>query len=136
VVVGVTAAACSANPVQPGELASIDALVAALERQRAVVSRAGELPASAYPFFTARAQRLVVDGADVQVFQYDTPAQAEGDASSISPTGTPIGRSQISWMDTPHFYRRDRLIVLYVGHSADLSRLLEAVLGPPFAAGR
>jgi hypothetical protein len=39
-------------------------------------------------------------------------------------------------MDTPHFYKRARLIVLYVGHSADLLKLLEAVLGPPFAAGR
>jgi hypothetical protein len=39
-------------------------------------------------------------------------------------------------MDTPHVYKRDRLIVLYVGHSAGQLKLLAAVLGPPFAEGR
>jgi hypothetical protein len=70
------------------------------------------------------------------VFEYPSQTRADSDASKISPTGSPIGLSQISWMDTPHFYKRDRLIVLYVGHSAEILKPLEAVLGPPFAAGR
>jgi hypothetical protein len=77
-----------------------------------------------------------VNGADVQVFEYASTARADRDASKVSPTGTPIGQAQVSWMDTPHFYQRDRLIVLYVGHSADVMRVLEAILGKPFATGR
>lgn len=34
----------------------------------------------------------------------------------------PIGQSQITWMDIPHFHRRDQLIVLYLGHNADVLR--------------
>ena len=127
---------CAANPLAPDEFASTDALVRALQQRGLSVMRAGALPRSAYPFFSVAAQRVVVNDADVQVFEYADVTRAESDASRISPTGTPIGQSQISWMDTPNFYRRDRLVVLYVGHAADIMRALEAVLGPPFAAGR
>ena len=127
---------CGANSVEPTELTSIDGFVRALQQQGANATRADTLPRSAYPFFSIAARRIVVNGADVQVFAYTNTTRADTDASHVSPTGTPIGQSQISWMDTPHFYKRDRLIVLYVGHSVDVMKPLEAVLGPPFAAGR
>ena len=108
----------------------------ALQQQGATVSRADTLPQTAYPFFAVNAQRILVDGADVQVFEYPSATRANAGASKVSPTGSPIGQSQISWMDTPNFYKRDRLIVLYVGHSTDVMKPLEAILGSPFAAGR
>jgi len=82
------------------------------------------------------AQIIQVNGADVQVFGYPSATRADSDSAKVSPTGSPIGQSQISWMDTPNFYKRDRLVVLYVGHSVDVMKPLEAILGPPFAAGR
>lgn len=127
---------CAANSLGPSELTSTAAIVRALQQQGATVTRAGALPQSSYPFFSVAAQRVVVNGEDVQVFEYADTRRADSDSSKVSPTGTPIGQSQISWMDTPHFYKRDRLIVLYVGHSPDLLKTLEAILGPPFAAGR
>jgi hypothetical protein len=135
-VAALTVSSCSASSLGPSEFASTDALMKALGQQGATVTRAAALPQSAYPFFSVRAQRIVVNGADVQVFEYANATRADSDASRISPTGTPIGQSQISWMDTPNFYKRDRLIVLYVGHSPDVMKPLEAILGAPFAAGR
>src|SRR5439155_24100396 len=88
------------------------------------------------PFFSVNAQIIQVNGADVQVFEYPSATRADSDSAKVSPTGSPIGQSQISWMDTPNFYKRDRLVVLYVGHSVDVMKPLEAILGPPFAAGR
>jgi len=126
---------CGSSALQPSELTS-EALVRALQQQGATVTRAGSLPQSSYPFLSVSAQLLQVNGADVQVFEYASATRADSDASKVSPTGSPIGQSQVSWMDTPHFYKRDRLIVLYVGHSADVLRMLEAVLGAAFAAGR
>jgi hypothetical protein len=131
----VAVGSCAAHSTQPSELAPTDALIQSLEEQGATVARAGSLAPSAYPFFSVSAQRIVVNSADVQVFEYASPERADSDASKVSPTGTPIGQSQISWMDVPHFYKRNRLVVLYVGHSADILRLLQVVLGPPFAAG-
>ena len=126
---------CGSSALQPSELTS-EALVRALQQQGATVTRAGSLPQSSYPFLSVSAQLLQVNGADVQVFEYASATRADSDASKVSPTGSPIGQSQVSWMDTPHFYKRDRLIVLYVGHSADVLRMLEAVLGAAFAAGQ
>ena len=128
--------ACEASPTAPGDLTSTDALVQALVQHGAAVSRAGPMPSSAYPFFSVKAQRIVVKDADVQVFEYSAPARADSDAARIAPNGTPIGQSHVSWMDTPTFYKRDRLIVLYVGHSAEITKLLESVLGPPIAHGQ
>jgi hypothetical protein len=126
---------CASSVVQPSELTSL-ALVRALQQQGATVNRAGTLPRSSYPFLSVSAQLLQVNGADIQVFEYGSATRADSDASKVSPMGSPIGQSQVSWMDTPHFYKRDRVIVLYVGHSADVLRMLEEVLGAPFAAGR
>jgi hypothetical protein len=130
-----TICACQ-GPAAPTELNSTDTLIRLLARDGAAVTRAETLPTSAYPFFSRSAQRIVVNGADVRVFEYPTAARAESDAARVSPNGTPIGQSQISWMDTPSFYRRDRVIVLYVGHAVDISKLLESILGPPFARGQ
>ncbi len=126
---------CGSSALQPSELTS-EALVRALQQQGATVTRAGSLPQSSYPFLSVSAQLLQVNGADVQVFEYASATRADSDASKVSPTGSPIGQSQVSWMDTPHFYKRDRVIVLFVGYSADVLRMLEAVLGEPFATGR
>jgi hypothetical protein len=135
VLAAVAVVSCGSNALQPNQLTSAEGLVRALRQHGATVTRAGSLPQSSYPF-SVSAQLLQVNGADVQVFQYSGATQANSDASKVSPTGSAIGQSQVSWMDTPHFYRRDRVLVLYVGHSADVLRMLEAVLGEPFAAGR
>ena len=66
---------CAANPVGPAELTSTDALVQALVQQGAAVARAGAMPASAYPFFSVNAKRIVLNGADVQVFEYSSAAR-------------------------------------------------------------
>lgn len=132
----VVVSSCAANTTEPSELTSTGALIQALKGQGVTVARVESLPRSSYPFFSVNAQRIVVQGEDVQVFEYPTVARVDTDASKVSPSGTPVGQTQISWMDTPHFYKRDRLIVLYVGHAAEILKPLEAILGPPFAAGR
>jgi hypothetical protein len=40
----------------------------------------------------------------------------------------------ITWIGPPRFYKKDRLIVLYVGSNSDVIRLLDTVLGRPVAA--
>ncbi len=67
------------------------------------------------------------------MFDYASSAAATSDASKVSAAGTPIGTTQITWIAPPRFYRKEQLIVLYVGSNADVLRALEAVLGKPFA---
>ena len=111
-------------------------LVRALKRADATVEVQGRAPRDAFPFFSPRATRLRVAGDDVHVFQYATADEAVSEASQISVAGSPIATTQITWMSPPRFYRKDRLIVLYVGTEPKVAHALEAVLGPPFAGLR
>jgi hypothetical protein len=125
------------NPLGPGEVTSTESFIRALEEQRLTVVRATEMPRESFPFFSVRAQHVRVTGESVYVFEYIAADAALGDASKVSPGGTPIGNSQITWTDPPRFYRQGRIIVLYVGRREDVVQALDTILGPPFAgAGR
>ncbi len=87
------------------------------------------------PFFTVQGQVIIVDGSDVQVFEYGSSEAAEEEAGLVAPDGNSVGTTMILWVATPHFYKSGTLIVLYVGDDAAVTDSLEAVLGPQFAGG-
>ncbi|MEV5694878.1 hypothetical protein [Micromonospora globbae] len=89
------------------------------------------------PFLSVNGTQLRLSGAGlaspatIESYEYDTAAAATQDAEQIDPNGDPW-TSKIAWVAPPHFYRAQRLIVLYVGADAGM-RLLANLLGPPFA---
>lgn len=85
------------------------------------------------PFFGVPARILIADGNDVQVYELGSAAAAEKAAADIAPNGGSIGTTMMSWMAPPHFFRRDRLIVNYLGSSARTLTALQNLLGPQFA---
>lgn len=125
------------NPTGPSPLTSTDSLVAALQQQSATVVR-GDLLPRPLPCLSASGQVLFVNTGVVNVFEYPTVAAAESGAAKISPDGTGVVgngcAALITWVDAPHFYKSDRLLVVYAGSSDDVLRPLEAVLGKPFAS--
>ncbi len=88
------------------------------------------------PFFTVTGRIVNVNGEGVQVFEYPNAAMAEREAKLVSPSGSPVGTSMITWMAPPHFYRSGPVIALYVGSNGAVTKALEAALGPQFAGGR
>ena len=131
------ATGCAAHsPAAPSALANVQALVPLLEHTGARVSVVEQMPRESFPFFSVRAQRLLVNGQSVRVFEYPGANSAVADAARVAPDGTPIGSTQITWVDPPRFYMRGQLIVLYVGRDEDVSAMLEDVLGPPIAGRR
>ena len=84
-------------------------------------------------FFTPEGNILKVNGADVQIFEYENEEAMEAEASQVAPDGGSIGTTMVTWMDTPHFYKAGRIIVLYVGSDETALSLLEQVLGSQFA---
>jgi hypothetical protein len=93
--------------------------------------------------FHGSKHHLLVNGQDVWVYEYVTPALAELDASHISPDGStvhtgigPFGVTlNVDWIAAPHFYKVGRVIVEYFGSDAETLRLLRQVCGSPFAGG-
>ena len=137
--VGAVLSVMTAQRTMPPRQATLESstdLVRALKRAGATVEEHGRAPRDAFPFFSPQATRLSVAGDDVHVFQYATADEARREASHISAAGSPIATTQITWMSPPRFYRKDRLIVLYVGTEPDVAHALEAVLGRPFAGLR
>ena len=117
----------SAEPLAVEDQAT---LISALEGSGATVE-IGE-PVSQV-FFSAEGTVLKVNGVDVQVFEYQSPEEMENEASQVSPDGGSIGTSMVTWVDVPHFYKTNRIIVLYVGNDASVLDVLESALGPEFA---
>ena len=50
----------------------------------------------------------------------------------ITPEGSPAN-AQVTWLGDPHFFRRGRLTVIYVGSDPATLSMLERELGAQFA---
>jgi len=85
------------------------------------------------PFLSATGTLVTINGTDVQVFEYADEAAAQADATKLTDTLAGRGTAMISWVASPHAYRAGRVIVLYVGDDPALLKLLQDVLGAPFA---
>ncbi len=131
VIVGVAGCTSEEPPVSHGgPITDYVSLIDNLRQAGATVEPAGELT---QPFFSVNGRVIVVNGGDVQVFEYADAAAAEAEAALVSPDGSSVGTSMIGWVAPPHFYRAEKLIVLYVGDSETVTDVLESVLGQQFA---
>lgn len=76
----------------------------------------------------------------IAVYLYESREKMEEDASYIDSGGTSYNNGKnsvkISWASLPHFYKKDNMIVLYVGQNTDLTNALEQILGAQFAGYR
>lgn len=111
---------------QSGKAALIEAL-----RAGGAEVEAGD--AFEQPFFSTPAQVFQVNGQDIQVFEYDSAAEMEAEAALVSPDGGSVGANSMFWLASPHFFKFERLIVLYVGDDAAMLDLLTGALGQAFA---
>ena len=99
-----------------------------------------------------RAQRDVFEGTltiltagaeKLYVYWYPTAPMAEEDATRISKDGltytkalkSQVQSTTISWVDTPYFFRKENIIILYVGSDKGIITTLEGLYGLPFAGG-
>ncbi len=85
------------------------------------------------PFLSLKGTMIKIGEEDVQVFQYSDAAQVAAQAARISPDGGTVGTSKIRWIGSPHFYKQDKLLVLYLGEDGKVLKALEAILGRQFA---
>lgn len=79
----------------------------------------------------------VDDNENISVYIYKNNKRMVKDASYVSPDGfsykTGFKNVSISWISKPHFFKRDNIIVLYVGEDKDIINHLENLLGKQFA---
>lgn len=85
------------------------------------------------PFFSVTGKTIILNGEDVQVFQYLDVATAKAQAALVALDGNTIGTSKPIWMEPPHFFRQGKLLVLYIGSNDQVLKMLTTVLGRQFA---
>jgi hypothetical protein len=91
------------------------------------VDRAGPLPLAGYGF------GLTVNGGWVEVYAYATLQDADNDAASISPDGSTFAHKVYHWIAPIHLFKRDQLIVFYMGEDRRVIAPLASLLSPQFA---
>lgn len=84
-------------------------------------------------FFTVAGQIIKVNGADVQVFEYESAEAMDADAAQVAADGGSVGMNMVMWVEPPHFFKSGRVLVLYVGEDASVLDLLRGALGGQFA---
>jgi len=129
------------TPSHGGPIVDHVSFVDKLRGQRCTVDPVGSVR---QPFLRGEGIVLRVSGctlehpAELQSFWYHTDdlgadglRAAEEDARGIGPDGQPA--TAMAWAAPPHFFRKERALVLYLGDDPALLALLAALLGPQFA---
>ncbi len=142
-VAGVALAACTQASPTPAATLVYDykSLIVDLGSAGATVEELARPPESSVGF-SVGGPRVGVNGGMIQVHEFPDTRAADTEAGYVSPDGytitVPLGggrtRSTHSdWVAPPHYYKKGRVIVRYVGDSMAVLKVLEAVLGPQFA---
>jgi len=126
-------AACAPGPARTNAAPlDAEALIEALAAAGAEVENGGAVEQL---FFSVDGQILRVNGQDVQVFEYPDTAARQADSEQISPDGSTIGTTMVTWIDRPNFWAKDVLIVLYVGQDETTVGALTAIMGERLTGG-
>jgi hypothetical protein len=127
---------------------SLDMLEGALEAAGLSVSRIAGAPKEIF-FGGSTRTELRASDASVQAHVFATPEEAAAAASAVTADGSGVptgegGVALVEWVGTPHFFARDRIIVLYLSprldsHAVDAAtdqlvlKTLQSEMGSQFA---
>ena len=118
------------SKTRAGAVTDLASLLNSLRAARAGGEVTGEVD---QPFLTVKGTMIKVRGEDVQVYQYANAVAADADGANISRDGATVGKSKIHWIGTPHFYKKEKLLVLYLGDNDAVLKTLETFLSRQFA---
>lgn len=113
-----------------GQVKDYVSLVDNLRSKDLVVEPQGEIN---QPFFEIPGQSLKVDNEMIQVFEFSDEQNANSESKKISPDGSGSSTTMITWIDTPHFYKKGTIIALYIGKNPKITNMLTELMGPQFA---
>ncbi|RPJ40244.1 MAG: hypothetical protein EHM21_14990 [Chloroflexi bacterium] len=123
----VVLSACAPNtPAEIPQTGGVNQLVESLKGAGAQVNL-GETQEDS--FFSVPGRQIQVNGQNVTVFEFADEAAQKAAAATISGGGFIIGTTAVDWIDTPHFWAKDRLIALYVGKDQALIDLISKQMG-------
>jgi len=79
----------------------------------------------------------IKDNENISIYIYKSDKEMEKDASYVSEDGCSYNNGNeainISWVSYPHFFKKDNIIVLYVGDDLEVINALKKIMGSQFS---
>lgn len=87
-------------------------------------------------FLPTTRKRMVIDDIAIDIYIFSSNKKMEREASYIDSDGSGYNNGRkaikVSWISSPHFYKKGSLIVQYVGENVTIISDLEDILGEQF----
>lgn len=88
-------------------------------------------------FLPTERKRILVGNEAIEIYIYRSSRAMEKDSQRIDRDGSGYSNGfksvKVSWISYPHFYKKGRIIVQYVGENQKIISDLKAILGEQFA---
>lgn len=88
-------------------------------------------------FLQAPRKRMIIDKTEIDIYLFGSNKKLEKEAGYISSDGCGYTNGsnslKVSWVSLPHFYKKGRLIVQYVGEDKKIISDLKDIFGEQFA---
>lgn len=87
-----------------------------------------------YTFLTVYPKYIKINETDyciITVYEFKDSKEADAQAATISEDGYKVGNAYVEWASKPYFYKKENLIVSYIGTNKKIILDLKAVLGNP-----
>ena len=85
-------------------------------------------------YFDAKNVVIRVNGGiDLELYEFGSKEDLEEAAAKVSPDATTIEGKPITWKAPPHFFKTDKVIILYMGADPANVAQLASAFGPQFA---
>lgn len=85
-------------------------------------------------------KQVILYDTDVVIYSYADNEEMEKEARTINKDASEISRTdnpiQIEWPKTPHFYKKGKIIVQYIGDDEKIISDLKDIMGESFAGNK
>ena len=128
----------NAGKTDTGEILNCKNFLALLEANGFVLE--DELPEE-NNWFSVSGKIIVVGGGPLYVYEYESGTAMEKDSKYVDSSGSSINNTdegfgaQIDWVATPYWFKKDLIIVIYVGENEQMIDFLKETFGNVFAGG-
>ena len=76
---------------------------------------------------------LKIKDEEIGIFEYKSNEEMEIDAKQIDKTGFHVMGALYEFTKSPHFYKKDNIIVFYMGSNNEIKNAIEKIMGKQFA---
>ena len=88
-------------------------------------------------FLAGNRKRIVFDNEAIDVYLYNNNSEMEEDSERIDSHGSSYTNGskivKVNWISFPHFYKKDNIIIQYIGEDDNIISDLKDIFGEQFA---